>query len=394
MAEPPDRDRPAARSRWCNILHVVNDGYLESLTLLLPFIALDLELSYSESGLLRTAIEGAMAATQIPAGFLAERLGELLLLGAGTAWYSASYLSMSAAVGFATLFLLLVSAGAGAGVYHPVGTAAVANAYPGADSGTAIGRLNFFGDVGKVLFPALAGLLVASIGWRGTFTALGGLGMAVSVGFLVYFRTHIRERRQRGRTKDDSGGWGIIHRSKFTRYAAIGFLDVAARTAVVTFLGFQLLAIGMDEGHLGWMLSLTFAGGAIGKLLCGMLVVRLGEKAVILLTELGTVAGCILLPLQEANWQLVLFLPVFGFVLNGTSSVIYIGLASTLSASRRSRGYALYFTTNFFCSAAAPFLFGLIADLYDLALLFKVAAITAALGLPLLLLRDSSRPRD
>ena len=180
-----------------------------------------------------------MAAAQIPAGFLAERLGELLLLGLGTAWYSISYVTVAAAVGFTSLFLLMVSAGAG----------------------TAIGRLNFFGDVGKVAFPALAGVLVAAVGWRGTFTGLGCLGLAVSAAFLLYFRNHIRTRRQRRPPAAKSAGWGIVHRSKFSRYAAIGFLDVAVRTAVVTFLGFQLLAVGLDESKLGWMISLTFLGG-------------------------------------------------------------------------------------------------------------------------------------
>ena len=57
------------------------------------------------------------------------------------------------------------SSGVGGGVYHPVGTALVSNVYPAEKAGPAISTLNFFGDVGKVLFPALAGILVIRIGW-------------------------------------------------------------------------------------------------------------------------------------------------------------------------------------------------------------------------------------
>ena len=56
---------------WCSILHVINDGYITSLALLLPFIAKDLDLTYTESGLLKTAIHGAISISQVPAGFLA-----------------------------------------------------------------------------------------------------------------------------------------------------------------------------------------------------------------------------------------------------------------------------------------------------------------------------------
>ena len=58
---------------WCNILHIFNDGYLASLSLLLPFMAADLALSYTQAGLIKSVGIGAMSAAQIPAGLLAER---------------------------------------------------------------------------------------------------------------------------------------------------------------------------------------------------------------------------------------------------------------------------------------------------------------------------------
>lgn len=381
----PPRDRPGARLWWCSLLHLVNDGYLESLTLLLPFIALDLNLSFAEAGLLRAASEGAMATTQIPAGFLAERCGELIVLGLGTGWYGLSYLGMTGAVGFVTVLLLLISAGAGAGVYHPVGTATVANAYPDG-TGRAIGLLNFSGDVGKVIFPALAGILVAAVGWRGTFAGMGGLGLIITALFLLYYRHHIREPHYRRREEPGDAGWGILLPRRFVRYTAIGLVDVVVRTGAVTFLGFQLLAAGTAADLLGWMISLLFVGGALGKLLCGRLVDRWGERGVILATEAMTIIGCLLLPALEGTWLFLLFLPLFGFALNGTSSVIYIGLAPTLSSNRRGRGYAVYFTLNFAASAAAPFAFGLLADHYGLERLFHAAAGLLLLTLPLLLL--------
>jgi len=380
---------------WCNLVHIFNDGYITALALLLPFIAADLGLNYTQSGFLKSAINGAISVAQIPAGLLSERIGEILILGLGTAWFSLSYVAIFLASGYVLLLVLILVAGVGGGVYHPVGTALISNVFPPEKTGPAIGTLNFFGDVGKVIFPALTGLLVVAVGWRGSFALLGAIGLVVSVLYLLFFRREILLRKsQIARAKEEENaagkGWGIRKPRQFTLYATIGFLDVVVRSAVTAFLGFMLIdETGIEEGHLGWLISLTFLGGAMGKLLCGMPIRRFGEKKIIVITEVLMILGCLALPSVPPGWGLVLFLPFFGFMLNGTSSVIYIGLAPTFEAERRSRGYALYFTLNFFASAAAPVLYGLVADGFGLDILFYAAGATMLLGLPLVMfLRD------
>jgi MFS family permease len=109
---------------------VINDGYIASLSLLLPFIVADLGLSYTQSGLLKTVSHGAMSAAQLPAGFLAERLGEILLLGSGTAFFGLSYAGLLFVVSYPMALAAVFFAGAGGGAYHPVGTGLVADAFP------------------------------------------------------------------------------------------------------------------------------------------------------------------------------------------------------------------------------------------------------------------------
>ena len=56
------RDHAKVHLWWCNLLHMFNDGYLVSLALLLPFMAADLDLSYTQSGLIKTASSVAISA--------------------------------------------------------------------------------------------------------------------------------------------------------------------------------------------------------------------------------------------------------------------------------------------------------------------------------------------
>ena len=374
---------------WCSTLHIVNDGYIASLSVLLPFIAKDLNLTYTESGLLKTAMHGAISVAQVPAGFLAERFGDIMMLGLGTLWFSFSYMILFLAFSYSLALILILSAGVGGGVYHPVGTALVSNAYPDERSGSAISTLNVFGDVGKAIFPFLAGVLVIRLGWRINCAVLGVVGVVTSIVYLLFFRKEIRLRRLAPEIPGDqldetSGRWGIAQPRQFTLYSVLGLLDNGIRSAIMAFLGFLLIErIGIQESAVGGMVSLVFLGGALGKLLCGLPIQKVGIKRVILITEALMVLGCFVLPTIVSGWSLLLFLPLFGFMLNGTSSVIYVGVAPTLRPERRSRGYALHYTLTFLSAAIAPYLFGLIGDAYGLSAIFHAAAMVMLLGLPL-----------
>ena len=380
---------------WCSLLHIINDGYISSLSILLPFIAVDLNLTYAQSGFLKTASHGAISATQIPAGILAERLGDILILGIGTTWFSLSYMALILAFSYPLALVLIFSSGVGGGVYHPVGTALVSNVYPAEKAGPAISTLNFFGDVGKVLFPALAGIMAIRIGWGASCAVLGTIGLGASVLYLFFFRTGIDAKRERpapkmgaqggGRTKWMTfQGWGIAQPIQFTLYSILGLLDNGIRAAVTTFLAF-LIKTRVTAGAVGGLMSLTFFGGALGKLLCGIPIQKLGIRKIVLLTEILMILGCFALPSVPSGWVLLLFLPLFGFMLNGTSSVIYVGTAPTLNSEFRSRGYALHYTLSFIASATAPYLAGFVGDTYSLKAIFYVNGAVMLFALPLVI---------
>ena len=252
---------------------------------------------------------GPSAAAQIPAGLLAERIGSVWMLGLGTALQGAGYVALLLAVGYPLTLILILAAGIGGGVYHPVGTGLVSNLYPPERTGPPIGTLNFFGDVGKVIFPALAGVLAVRVGWQGSFASLGCIGLAVALLYLFFFRRElfpVREKRPR-RNSDGRGLWkkGIRQPVQFSVYSTLGFLDETIRSGSFTFLGFMLIANGIEKGAIGWYLSLTFFGGACGKLLCGMPIARVGARRIIVITELLVVAGCLAIPSMSSGWAAV-----------------------------------------------------------------------------------------
>src|SRR5207244_3295058 len=103
---------------------------------------------------------------------------------------------------------------------------------------------------------------------------------------------------------------------------SIGVIDSAARMPFLTFLPFVLTEKGASLPTIGLALTLVFAGGACGKLVCTFIGARVGAIATVWLTEGLTavlVVALLPLPLEGA----MILLPLIGAALNGTSSVLY-----------------------------------------------------------------------
>lgn len=180
------------------------------------------------------------------------------------------------------------------------------------------------------------------------------------------------------------GSWGIDRPFAFTSLLAIGLLDSAARGASLTFIPFLLGAKGLEPAAYGLYLTVLFTAGAAGKFICGPLAARFGNVATIVLTEAITAGGLLALLPASTAFTLALMLPL-GFALNGTSSVLYATVADLVHASRRGRGYGIYYTGVEGASSIAPIVYGLLADRAGLPWTFVTMAAVTLLIIPLAL---------
>ena len=373
-------------------MHVVNDALFAGLYPLLPLVAADLDLSYAQVGAIKTVYSGASAIFQVPAGLLAERWGEQQLLALGTGWVGLGLAAMAFASGFWALLALGLLAGLGGNIQHPAAASVVSRLFDSGRRGTAIGTLNFAGDLGKVLAPALAGAVALAVGWRGGFLALAGFGAAFAVLYWLLVPQPDRgsPRAWPGPTAEPVPGWGIAQPAAFGLLSLVGMLDAAARGTALTFLPFVLANKGLDAAAVSLIFGVLFAAGAAGKLLCGPLADRFGSTVTVIGTELVTAAALVGLIVAPPASLLLAIVPL-GFVLNGTSSVLYASVADLVHAERRARGYGLYYTATQLASALAPILYGLLADRVGLGLSLSVLAVTTALIAPLALVLGWSR---
>jgi MFS family permease len=374
-------------------MHVVNDALFAGLYPLLPLVAADLGLSYAQVGAIKTVYSGASAVLQVPAGLLAERWGEQQLLALGTGWVGVGLAAMAFASGFWLLLALAGVAGLGGNIQHPAAASVVSRLFDSGRRGTAIGTLNFAGDLGKVLAPALAGAVALAVGWRGGFLALAGFGAAFAVVYwLVVPQPDHASPASATQTHGAVAGWGIAQPAVFGVLSLVGMLDAAARGTALTFLPFVLADKGLDAAATSLIFGVLFAAGAAGKLVCGPLSDRYGSTATVIATELVTAAAVVGL-LWSPSASLLLAIVPLGFVLNGTSSVLYASVAELVHAERRGRGYGLYYTATQLASALAPILYGLLADRVGLNTSLSVLAGATACIAPLAVVLRWSKAR-
>jgi FSR family fosmidomycin resistance protein-like MFS transporter len=361
--------------------HVLHDGYTDLIYVMLPIWQAEFGLGYAALGLLRTAYVGTMAALQIPAGILAERFGPALVLATGTAMAGAGFCLAGASQGFVMLVIALLIAGAGGSVQHPVASALVARAFSGVRSLKALGTYNFTGDLGKMTLPAAASIVLVVLPWQPTLAAFGVIGFIAAVGiFLVTPRLVIEAAGEPGANARGADGGGS--RRGFALLLSIGVIDSATRMAFLTFLPFVLLAKGASLPVIGLALTLVFAGGAAGKLVCAFVGARIGAIRTVYLTEGLTAAGIVaILPLSlEAA---LLLLPIIGIALNGTSSVLYGSVPELVTPERRARAFGTFYTGTIGSGALAPALYGVVGDAVGVTATIVVIAAICLAAVPL-----------
>ena len=372
--------------------HFVHDGFSDVVYVLLPLWAAEFSLSFAQVGIIRTAYSGGMALFQIPAGLIAERTGERGVLVIGTLVTAAGFVLAGAAGGFVSLLAVLLASGLGSGVQHPLGSSIVSQAYESGRRRTALGTYNFSGDLGKVAVPAGVALIATGIGWRTATAFYGIVGLVAGlVIWIVLARLDVgaRPRPALAAETPAATGWGIRDARGFQALTLIGMIDNGARSAFLTFLPFLLLAKGATTAGIGGAMALLFAGGAVGKLVCGVMAERVGIIRAVIVTETLTTVGILAVLASPLHVAWVVLVPL-GIALNGTSSVLYGTVAELVTPERRSRAYGLYYTVTIATSAIAPTLYGIASDVVGVSATLTVVGLVVLVTIPLCLLLRSS----
>ena len=372
----------------CCGAHILHDGYTDLLYVMFPVWQMAFGLSLAEVGSLKTLYSGVMASLQVPSSFLAERVGEKGLLIAGTLLAAIGFIASGWTSGFFGLAVCLALSGVGASVQHPISSSLTTKTFDQDELRGALSAYNVSGDVGKVILPTVCAALLALFDWHTVTSGMGLLGLfAVILLAIVLPKISVANEAESSQLVKSDGGITAAASGKFlnlgfTSLASIAVIDSATRMGFLTLLPFLLMSKGASVTQVGFALSLTFVGGAAGKLVCGFLAARFGVVRTTWITEMATTI-LMLLVLQLTVDEVFFVLPLLGVALNGTSSGLYGTVPELVAPNLRTRAFGVFYTLTIGAGAVAPLVFGYAGDYLGVSEAMTLIAATVLVTLPL-----------
>jgi len=156
-----------------------------NLSIAAPLLKTELHLSASELGFIFSAFFWTYACFQLVSGWLADRVDVKWLLGAGLGLWSAATAAAAFVHGFVPLLLARLILGVGESVAYPSYSRILVEHVPEDRRGGANAAISAGQMCGIALGTLAGGMLVARLGWRPFFIALGILGFLWLVPWLM-----------------------------------------------------------------------------------------------------------------------------------------------------------------------------------------------------------------
>ena len=249
--------------------------------------------------LVQTADTLPVVLLALPAGVLADVFDRRLLLIATQLFMAVVSVTLAAlaAIGQLTpgvLLLLTFLGGAGSGVTAPAWQAMIPDLVPRTQirAASVLGSVSV--NVGRVVGPALAGLLIAGIGVAPVF-ALNAASFVFFAGVLLWAhvsRQDAPSRRERFLPALRAGG-GYVRWSPFVRRvlirAALFLLPATAIWALLPLVATE--ALHLDAAGYGVLLAALGLGAIGGVLVLGRLHARFSEDGLLALASLAYAAS-------------------------------------------------------------------------------------------------------
>jgi MFS family permease len=263
-------------SRWAilvliTLAHALGALAVLSVAPLSPFLLDALHLSRTQVGLLLPAVYLGGVLMSLPAGWLTDRLGVRVTLGAGQGVIGVLMITGSRAGGLDALLACLVLAGFGFSVLNPSTGKAVLEWFPPRGRGLAMGikqtGLTLGGLAGSLALPPLA----LAAGWRAALAAGGVLALVSAALTLIVYRS----------PRSSSGvaptAWprlgelrGFLRRPGVIVVFFSGLALSIAQSSVLAHLAlYARETFALSPVAAGQMLALAQAGGTASRLVWG-----------------------------------------------------------------------------------------------------------------------------
>jgi len=293
---------------FCQVVHFLT---FAAIPLLLPLIREDLEINFTQAGMLSAAGMLSYALGQIPAGYLSDRVGPRRLLFIGLLGWSVMSLGFGLIHAFWLALTILCVAGAFRALLFAPGLALLASWFPPQRRATAMSLFVLGGAGGAILLSLAGPFLAERYGWRATFIVFAILGMGAACLYGAFARD--RSRSQKGRPISAADFLAIARFPilwvcswlQFVRFAVVMGFTFWLPSFLVADRGFSLPTAGL-------VMAMSAALSAPSNTLGAYVSDRLRNPPLVIGVALAVLAGAAaLLPAVESDPMLIAVVAVY-----------------------------------------------------------------------------------
>ncbi|MDA3625483.1 MFS transporter [Saccharopolyspora oryzae] len=341
---------------------VINYLDRSNLSIALPAIAEELELSKAQQGLLLSAFGWTYAAMQIPGGWLVDRIRPRVLYPLCLVLWSLATLFMGMVGGFVALIVLRLLVGACEAPAYPINSRVATVWFPERERGTAIGFYTSGQFIGLALLTPVLSWLQSAVSWHWVFILTGLVGIVWGAVWYLGYREPRESRANAAEVELIRSGGGLVdlvdeqpRRARITRgdlATVLGrrklwgiYLGQFCLTSTLWFFltWFPTYLVdyrGMDYIKSGFLASLPFVAALVGVLTSGVVsdfLLRRGASLG-LARKAPIIIGLLLSTLMvganftDSTALVIVFLSV-AFFGNGLASITW-SLVSALAPER------------------------------------------------------------
>jgi len=345
---------------------------------MLPYMRQEFNLNYTQAAAITSAFSLSGGASQLPSGWLADRMGPTALITMGILGVAIGGLFVGLSQSYLVLLLALILMGLMSGGYHPASTPLISMSVPVHQRGRAIG-IHLIGGTGTFfLTPIIAGLIAGAWGWRGAYLTLAIPSAFFGLFFFFYLnrkygkaQVEDMKRKQTAERPPQAG-----YKRRLWAFLIMMVLGGGAAATVQSFLTLYIVdVLGATKEQAAWSLSIIFFPGLLAPLLGGYISDKIGSAKVII--AMDVLGGLILFGLVAvktygfAFWTVLFAMGAFQAIRFPVTEVFIMGQSP---ARHRSTIYGIYYSTMQYTGAIFAPIMGYFIDVYGFHTMFTFSA--------------------
>jgi sugar phosphate permease len=383
--------RPARFSEvWLvTIGHSLTHWYPATFYILLPLIATEMGLSYSQIGLIMSCQYIAGAVSNLPGGMAVDMVGRKgFLLALSLFWIGFPYLLMGFTTSYWPLLLCISLVGVGNNLWHPAAIPTLANRFPDR-KGLVLSVHGMGGNVGDALAPLAVGALLAVLTWREIVMWNLVPGVVIACLILAYLGTwglisDAKDKAAKPKMSLKEYGGGLLNLLKNRSCAVLvttSTFRVMSQSALLTFLPvFLAREMGYSPFAVGACLFMLQAAGFTAAPIAGHLSDRMGPRSIVISCMALTAVILAFMAIAGPSTAFIFFIALLGFFLYATRSVLQAWILDATPKNMGGTTIGLMFGAQSLGSAIAPLTAGVFADQYGLISVFYFITVTIVLA--------------